>query len=95
MNQMRLFARVAMLIFWISVAGCNEVSIGSEAAARKLADAKVRECLRLDRANYTGVNFIGGARFEQGWMFEYTQAGYICTVLVTPAGDVEMSRMAY
>lgn len=91
---MRLFARAAMLIFLMSIAGCNEVSIGSEAAARKLADTKAYECLRVDRVNYASVDFIGGERFEQGWMFEYKRGGYICAVLVTPSGDIEVSRMA-
>jgi len=59
-------------------------------AARRIADEKVRACALAKTGSETGTAFIGDARSDTAWSYEYEGDGRLCMVWVGDDGKVEI-----
>ncbi|MET4618156.1 hypothetical protein ABIA71_003760 [Stenotrophomonas sp. 2619] len=65
-------------------------SAAARAAARRIADEKVRACALAKTGSETGMTFISDARSDTAWSYEYEGDGRLCMVWVGDDGKVEI-----
>ncbi len=77
----------------ILLAACGKPapdSAAARAAARRIADEKVRACALAKTGSETGMTFISDARSDTAWSYEYEDDGRLCMVWVGDDGKVEI-----
>ncbi|GEM_PF-1264709 len=65
-------------------------SAAAKAAARRIADEKVRACALAKTGSEAGMTFISDARSDTAWSYEYEGDGRLCMVWVGDDGKVEI-----
>lgn len=68
-------------------------SAAARAAARRIADEKVRACALAKTGSETGMTFISDARSDTAWSYEYEGDGRLCMVWVGDDGKVEIDPL--
>lgn len=86
----RIALAVAVLLLLAACGKPAPDSAAARAAARGIADEKMRACALAKTGKETGMTFVSDARSDTAWSFEYEGDGRLCLIWVGDDGKIEI-----